>query len=76
MIFKVRVHLFGLHRPRENAFQLKNIGLFFHIQLMGGNIPWQTKSRADMPTLSNLINKALYLYYEIGAVPSLMKGLF
>lgn len=43
---------------------------------MGGNIPWQTKSQADMPTLSNLINKALYLYYEIGAVPSLMKGLF
>ena len=35
-----------------------------------------SESQAAVPTLSNLTNKALYLYYKIGAVYSLMKGLF
>jgi len=35
-----------------------------------------SESQAAVPILSNLISKALYLYYKIGAVHSLMKGLF
>lgn len=77
--------LFGVCKPRANAFQMKNISLFFNKELirLGGIrgareifFGKSSESQAAMPTLSIFINKALYLYYKIGAVHSLMKGLF
>jgi len=76
MILGLKVHLFGC-TGLGGLVSVEKYRSVFHTQLMGEIFPGRPRrSQADMPTLSNLIIKALYLYYRIGAVSSLMKGLF